>query len=214
MPTSYTSFIENGKVKSAKQFLHLCLRAFGVCTDMRDSSLEVKDDYTKDILNGSQQDIDYHKELLERAEQRLSEIKSLSEEELRVRYIKETKKRIEDIQKCQTHEFSKYGDYLRIRKSIRDWDCDPEFQKVKVFALDQIDISIPDDSYYEEKLAEIGAPTNEGFQERKEQYLQKLIDEAQWDVNYHREEMENAIRRRDEKIRYYNGFKKELNKLK
>ena len=214
MPTSYTSFIENGKVKSAKQFLHLCLRAFGVCTDMRDSSLEVKDDYTKDILNGSQQDIDYHKELLERAEQRLSEIKSLSEEELRVRYIKETKKRIKDLQKCQTHEFSKYGDYLRIRESIRDWDCDPEFQKVKDFALDQIDISIPDDSYYEEKLAEIGAPTNEGFQERKEQYLQKLIDEAQWDVNYHREEMKNAIRRRDEKIRYYNGFKKELNKLK
>ena len=214
MPTGYTSFIENGKVKSAKQFLHLCLRAFGVCTDMRDSSLEVKDDYTKDILNGSQQDIDYHKELLERAEQRLSEIKSLSEEELRVRDIKETKKRIKDLQKCQTHEFSKYGDYLRIRESIRDWDCDPEFQKVKDFALDQIDISIPDDSYYEEKLAEIGAPTNEGFQERKEQYLQKLIDEAQWDVNYHREEMENAVRRRDEKIRYYNGFKKELNKLK
>lgn len=214
MPTGYTSFIENGKVKSAKQFLHLCLRAFGVCTDMRDSSLEVKDDYTKDILNGSQQDIDYHKELLERAEQRLSEIKNLSEEELRERYIKETKERIKNLQKCQTHEFSKYGDYLRIRESIKDWDCDPEFQKVKDFALHQIDISIPDDSYYEERLAEIGAPTNEGFQERKEQYLQKLIDEAQWDVNYHREEMENAIRRRDEKIRYYNGFKKELNKLK
>lgn len=214
MPTGYTSFIENGKVKSAKQFLHLCLRAFGVCTDMRDSSLEVKNDYTKDILNGSQQDIDYHKELLERAEQRLSEIKSLSEEELRERYIKETKERIKNLQKCQTHEFSKYGDYLRIRESIKDWDCDPEFQKVKDFALHQIDISIPDDSYYEERLAEIGAPTNEGFQERKEQYLQKLIDEAQWDVNYHREEMENAIRRRDEKIRYYNGFKKELNKLK
>lgn len=214
MPTGYTSFIENGKVKSAKQFLHLCLRAFGVCTDMRDSSLEVKDDYTKDILKGSQQYIDYHKELLERAEQRLSEIKSLSEEELRERYIKETKERIKDLQRCQTVEFSKYGDYLRIRESIKDWDCDPEFQKVKDFALDQIDISIPDDSYYEEKLAEIGAPTNEGFQERKEQYLQKLIDDAQWDVNYHREEMENAVRRRDEKIRYYNGFKKELNKLK
>ena len=214
MPTGYTSFIENGKVKSTKQFLHLCLRAFGVCTDMRDSSLEVKDDYTKDILKGSQQDIDYHKELLERAEQRLSEIKSISEEELRMRYIKETKERIKNLQKCQTHEFSKYGDYLRIRESIKDWDCDPEFQKVKDFALYQIDISIPDDSYYEEKLAEIGTPTNEGFQERKEQYLQKLIDEAQWDVNYHREEMENDIRRRDEKIRYYNGFKKELNKLK
>lgn len=214
MATGYTSFIEHGKVKSAKQFLHLCLREFGVCTDMRDSRLEVKDDYTKDILKGAQQYIDYHKELLERAEQRLSEIKSLSEEELRERYIKETKERIKELRICKTDELGRSGDYIRIRESIKDWDCDPEFQKVKDFALDQIDISMPDESYYEEKLAEIGSPTEEGFQERKERYLQKLMDEAQWDVNYHREEMENAVRRRDEKIRYYNGFKEALNKLK
>ncbi len=82
MPTGYTSFIENGKVRTAKQFLHLCLRAFGVCINMRDDSLEVKDDYTKDLLKGFQEDIDYHKKRLKIAEKKLSEIKSISEEEL------------------------------------------------------------------------------------------------------------------------------------
>ena len=214
MPTGYTSFIENGKVRTAKQFLHLCLRAFGVCINMRDDSLEVKDDYTKDLLKGFQEDIDYHKKRLKIAEKKLSEIKSISEEELCEKYIKETKEKIKDLQKGQTDEFNKYGDYLRIRESINNWNCNPEFQNVKDFALNQINISMHKSSYYEEELAKIGKPTVEGFQEKKEEYLQKLIKDAQWDVNYHTEELEKAIKRRDENLKFYNEFKEELNKLK
>lgn len=214
MPTGYTSFIENGKVRTAKQFLHLCLRAFGVCINMRDDSLEVKDDYTKDLLKGFQEDIDYHKKHLKIAEKKLSEIKSISEEELCEKYIKETKERIKDLQRGQTDEFNKYGDYLRIRESINNWNCNPKFQNVKDFALEQIRISIPTGSYYEEELAKIGKPTVEGFQEKKEEYLQKLIKDAQWDVDYHKEELEKVIKRRDENLKFYNEFKEELNKLK
>ena len=214
MPTGYTCFIENGKVRTAKQFLHLCLRAFGVCINMRDDSLEVKDDYTKDLLKGFQEDIDYHKKRLKSAEKKLSEIKSISEEELCEKYIKETKERIKDLQRGQTDEFNKYGDYLRIRESINNWNCNPEFQSVKDFALEQIRISIPNGSYYEEELTKIGKPTKEGFQEKKEEYLQKLIDDAQWDVDYHKEELEKVIKRRDENLKFYNEFKEELNKLK
>ena len=214
MPTGYTSFIENGKVRTAKQFLHLCLRAFGVCINMRDDSLEVKDDYTKDLLKGFQQDIDYHKKRLKIAEKKLSEIKNISEEELCEKYIKETKERIKDLQMGQTDEFNKYGDYLRIKESINNWNCNPEFQNVKDFALEQIRISIPSGSYYEEQLAKIGEPTKEGFQQRKDEYLQKLIDDAQWDVNYHKEELEKVIKRRDDNLKFYNEFKEELNKLK
>ncbi len=214
MPTGYTSFIENGKVRTAKQFLHLCLRAFGVCINMRDDSLEVKDDYTKDLLKGFQEDIDYHKKRLKIAEKKLSEIKSISEEELCEKYIKETKEKIKDLQRGQTDEFNKYGDYLRIRESINNWNCDPKFQNVKDFALEQIRISIPTGSYYEEELAKIGEPTKEGFQKKKDEYLQKLIKDAQWDVDYHKEELEKAIEHRDDKLKFYNEFKEELNKLK
>lgn len=214
MPTGYTCFIENGKVKTAKQFLHLCLRAFGVCINMRDDSLEVKDDYTDDLLKGFQHDIDYHKEQLKNAEKKLSEIKSISEEELCEKYIKETKERIKDLQRYQTDELNKYGDYLRIRESISNWNCNPEFQNIKDFALEQIRISIPSGSYYEERLAEMDKPTKEGFQEKKEEYLQKLIDDAQRDVDYHIEKLEKAIKRRDDNLKFYKEFKEELNKLK
>ena len=214
MPTGYTSFIENGKVKTAKQFLHLCLRAFGVCINMRDDGLEVKDDYTKDLLKGFQEDIDYHKKQLKSAEKKLSEIKNISEEELYKKYIAETKEKIKDLQRGKTDEFNKYGDYLRIRESISKWDCNPEFQNVKDFAINQINISIPSGSYYEEELAKIGKPTKEGFLEKKEEYLQKLIDSAQWDVDYHKEELEKAIKRRDDNLKFYKEFKEDLNKLK
>ena len=66
MPTGYTAFIENGKVKTAKQFLHLCLRAFGICVRMRDDSLEVEDDYTPKIIDGYQKDIEYHQKYLDK----------------------------------------------------------------------------------------------------------------------------------------------------
>ena len=214
MPTGYTCFIENGKVKTAKQFLHLCLRAFGVCINMRDDGLEVKDDYTKDLLKGFQGDIDYHKKHLKIAEKKLSEIKSMSEEALCEKYIKETKERIKDLQKSRTDEFNKYGDYLRIRESINNWDCDPKFQNVKDFALEQIHKSIPTGSYFEEELAKIGEPTKEGFQKKKEEYLQKLIKDAQWDVNYHTEALNKVIKCRDDKLKFYNEFKEDLNKLK
>lgn len=214
MPTGYTCFIENGKVRTAKQFLHLCLRAFGVCINMRDDGLKLTDDYSKDLLKGFQEDIDYHQRRLTEAEKKLSEIKSISEEELCKKYIKETKERIKDLQKGQTDEFNKYGDYLRIREDINKWDCDPKFQNVKDFALEQIRISIPNGSYYEEELAKIGKPTVEGFQEKKEEYLQKLIDNAQWDVDYHKEELEKAYKRRDDNLKFYQEFKEDLNKLK
>lgn len=214
MPTGYTCFIENGKVRTAKQFLHLCLRAFGVCINMKDNSLKLTDDYTKDLLKGFQYDIDYHKKRLKIAEKKLSEIKNISEEELCEKYINETKEKIKDLQRGQTDEFNKYGDYLRIRESINNWDCDPKFQNVKDFALEQIRISIPNGSYYEEKLAEIGKPTKEGFQEKKEEYLQELINDAKWDVNYHKEELEKAIKRRDDNLQFYNEFKEDLKKLK
>ena len=104
MPTGYTTFIEEGKVRTAKQFLHLCLRNFGVCSHMRDESLELKDDYTKDIIKGYQQDIDYHQKNLDEARKRLKTIQEMSEADLCKKYIKETKEKIKNLQKARQKE--------------------------------------------------------------------------------------------------------------
>ena len=214
MPTGYTSFIEEGKVRTAKQFLHLCLRNFGVCIHMRDESLELKDDYTNDIIKGFQHEIDYHQKQLEAAEKRLTEIKKMSDADLCKKYIKETKERIKYLQKARQKEFGEYGDYLMIREGIEKWKCSEQFQNIKDFALNQIDISIPNSSYYDEQLKTCGDPTEKGFQEKKDEYRTSLIEDAEWEINYHTEQRDNAIKRRTENLKFYTEFKEELEKLK
>ena len=49
MPTGYTQQIIDGTVKTPKEFLHLCLRNFGVCISMRDMPLDSQGDYTESI---------------------------------------------------------------------------------------------------------------------------------------------------------------------
>lgn len=41
MPTGYTYYIEDGVVKTGKDFLKLCTRAFGIAMEMRDEPLSV-----------------------------------------------------------------------------------------------------------------------------------------------------------------------------
>ena len=214
MPTGYTSFIEDGKVKTAKQFLHLCLRAFGVCINMRDDSLKLTDDYTEDISKGYQEDINYHKKQLTSAEKKLSEIQSMTEEELCKKYIKETSDNVQRYLKAEDKRSQNNKKYLEIRNAIEDWDCNPEFQNIKDFAINQIDISMDKSDYYQKAIEKYGEPTKEGFQKNKEEYLKKLIDDAKWDVNYHTEELEKAIDRKEKNLKFYKEFKEELNKLK
>ena len=156
MPTGYTSFIENGKVRTAKQFLHLCLRAFGVCINMRDDSLKLTDDYTEDISKGYQEDINYHKKQLTSAEKKLSEIQSMSEEELCEKYIKETSEKIQYYLKAEDKRSKNNKKYLEIYSAIAAWDCNPEFQSIKDFALNQIDISMDKDDYYQKAIEKYG----------------------------------------------------------
>jgi hypothetical protein len=214
MPTGYTAFIEDGKVRTPKEFLHLCLRNFGVCSRFRDDEWSVKDDYTQDIIDGFQRDLNYHQTYLDEAKKRLKTIHGMSEEELCEKYITETKAKIKDLQKGRTKEMGNYADYLRIKESIENWECSEEFQSIKDFAIHQIDISIPRSSYYDDELAKIGRPTAEGFQERKDEYLKSLISDAQWDINYHSGEIDRTLKLRDECLDFYKKFKEELENLK
>ena len=172
------------------------------------------DDYTEDISKGYQEDINYHKRQLTSAEKKLSEIQSMSEEELCEKYIKETSDNIQYYLKAEDKRSKNNKKYLEIYNAIAAWDCNPEFQNIKDFALNQIDISMDKGDYYQKAIKKYGEPTREGFQQKKDEYLQKLIKDAKWDVDYHTEELEKAIDRKEKNLKFYKEFKKNLNKLK
>lgn len=213
MPTSYTSFIENGEVKDAKTFLHLCLRNFGVCIKLMDTPLKIQDDYVEDITEGYQHSIDFHQEILDGWKRNLEEIQKMSDDELCEKYISETRDEIKHLEECRDKDLQKYAEYLKIREEIESWNCDEEFEGIKKFAINQIDISISKSSYYDDELAKCGEPTREGFEKVKEEYRKKLIEDAEWKIDYHTEKINSLQTDRAKNLGCYERFKEDLNKL-
>lgn len=213
MPTSYTSFIENGEVKDAKTFLHLCLRNFRVCTKLMDRPLKIQDDYVEDITEGYQNSIDFHQERLDGWKRDLEEIQKMSDDELCEKYISETRDKIKHLEECRNKDFQNYADYLKIREEIESWNCDEEFEGIKKFAIDQINMSINKSSYYDDELAKCGKPTREAFEKVKEEYRKQLIEDAEWHVNYHSNEIKKLQEDKADSLRLYADFKEDLKKL-
>ena len=205
MPTGYTSFIEEGKVKDAKQFLHLCLRAFGILVFMRDDSLEIKDDYTDDIIKDYENEKQYHQKKLEQALRDLAKAHNLTDDELYEMFTKEENYDADYyVKQLQHNEL-----YDKIAGEIRNWDCDSDLEGLKNFALDQIEIS----KYKPDTSGHLHTSKEEFLKEKKDEYRKRVIDHAQWDVDYHTEELEKVENRYADRIDYYNKVKEELKKL-
>lgn len=215
MPTGYTEQIITGKVKSPKDFLHLCLRNFGICYFLRDEPIsESSDDYYRQIYENTQKNVDYHKMELSKAEDNLKEIERLSDDELYLRFVQffyDQKRYCKEMIQKNTEVNLKYKQF---EESISKWECSPEYQNIKDFALDQLRISKEDTDYYEKQLSEIGDLSREDFEGKKDAYRQKLIQEAQWMVDHHKKELGCAIKKQTESISFYHFFKEEIEKIK
>ena len=94
MPTGYTAFIENKQCNSAKQFLKLCLRNFGVLSKYKDEplSLDFEPDFTDENENENSL-IKNNENNLEKYKNELKEFDDLSYDE-KLSKIKESRSRL------------------------------------------------------------------------------------------------------------------------
>ena len=214
MPTGYTQMIIDGKVKTPKEFLHLCLRNFGVCVCMRDDEFKVEEDYTPKIMEFYQQDVDYHKKKLKSAEEQMEKIQQLTDDELYQKFLSYMTEKKEYNEEAIKRDTSLNAKYDQFSEAIKNWECSPEYNNIKAFALDQLKISKENMDYYEKELAKIGDLSREGFESRKEEYRNSLLDSAKWNIDYHTKEMKSAESRMAEVVSFYHFFKQELEKIK
>ena len=214
MLTGYTEKIISGEVQTPKDFLHLCLRAFGVCVNFKDEPLNTDEDYSKKILDSYQKQIDYHQKFLKSAEEQMKKIQGMTDDELYEKYVKEKseeKKECEDAIGKYDSINAKYDDFA---EKIKTWECSPEYENVKNFALEQLRISKENTQYWEEKLSSIGDLSREHFEEKKEEYLKNLKEGVQWEIDYHQGQIEEITSSQSKAINFYHFFKQEIEKLK
>ena len=212
MPTGYTQQIIDGTVKTPKEFLHLCLRNFGVCVSMRDVPFnESQVDYTKYIKKYYQDTIDYHAKALENAKAEYERVINLSDDDLYEMYVKNFSDNREYYQKRTDEAKKQNAKYQSFYDTIKNWDCSEEFSSIKKFALDQINISKDDEDYYADELSKEMLTKEEFISEGK--YKEELLKNSKWDIDYHQKELDCVIKNMNDTLAFYERFKKEIDKL-
>ena len=213
MPTGYTQQIIDGTVKTPKEFLHLCLRNFGICISMKDESLNLQGDYTEYIKKFYQDSMGYYTKALENAKKEYERVINLSDDDLYEMYIKKFsdnrdyyQKRIDEAKKHNTK-------YQVFYDAIKNWDCSEEFSNIKQFALNQIDISKEAEDYYVDELSKEMLTKEEFIADGKCEYKEDLLKSTESDVKYNRERLDGITKNMNDALAFYERFKKEIDKL-
>ena len=214
MPTGYTQQIINGTVKTPKEFLHLCLRNFGVCISMRDMPFDAQQvDYTEYIKKYYQDSIGYHTKVLENAKAEYERVLNLSDDDFYEMYVEKLYDNKDYCQKRLNEIMNHRAQYQSFYDAIKNWDCSEEFSNIKKFALDQIDISKEDEDYYADELSKEMLTKEEFISNYKSKYEENLLEKAKWDIDYHQKELEKITKEMNNALAFYERFKKEIETL-
>ena len=214
MSTGYTQQIIDGKVKTPKEFLHLCLRNFGICVSMRDMSLDSQGDYTEYIKKYYQDMIGYYAKALENAKAEYARISNLSDDDLYEMYVKKFTDNRDYYQKRTDEVKKQNAKYQSFYDAIKNWDCSEEFSNIKKFALNQIDVSKEDEDYYKDELSKKMLTKEEFITDSEyEYYKEDSLKHAERDINYNQEKLDGITKNMNDALAFYERFKKEIDKL-
>lgn len=213
MSTGYTQQIIDGTVKTPKEFLHLCLRNFGVCISMKDEPLNLQGDYTEYIKKYYQDLTGYHAKALENAKKEYARISNLSDDDLYEMYVKIFSDDRDYYQKRTDEAKKQNTKYQSFYNAIKNWDCSEEFSNIKNFALSQIDISKEDEDYYADELSKEMLTKEEFISNDKSKYKEDLLKQTKWNIDYHQEQLDDITKNMNNALTFYERFKKEIEKL-
>lgn len=180
MPTGYTSFIEDGSIDTAQDFLMLCARAFGACIEMRDEPL------AKPIPTEFKPDT-YYSEWVDMARNKLEKYQAMSIEEAERKCEIEYASEIERRTGYKKNAKDLLDRYNKILSGIESWEPPTEeHENLKKFAIEQIKMCLPDPEYYDRQEA----PKRKDAQK----WLQEEIEFCKQQIeNYtNKQEKENA----------------------
>ena len=213
MPTGYTQQIIDGTVKTPKEFLHLCLRNFGVCISMRDMPLDSQVDYTEYIKKYYQDTMGYYTKALENAKKEYARISNLSDDDFYEMYVERFSHNREYYQERTDKVKKQNAKYQSFYDAIKNWDCSEEFSNIKKFALDQIDISKEAEDYYADELSKEMLTKDEFISNDKSKYEEDLLNATESDIKYNQERLDEITKNMNDALAFYERFKKEIEKL-
>lgn len=198
MPTGYTSYINDGKITSGKEFLKLCTRAFGIAVDLKDKSLDVP---TPNHFEPHPYYEKAYKDSLVSREKAYSMTLEEVKEDIISKY-NDNKGRAEKILEEYKDEDKKY---LKVREEVEKWiPPTPEHEDLKKFCLEQINMSL-NTSLYEWCEKDINKELDTSDDTIKK-YIDILRDNADENLKRAYKNWQEELRRVEEKNLWMKQF--------
>ena len=199
MPTGYTMDLYEGKEVTFEEFVMKCARAFGALISMKDKPLDVP---IPEILKPS----DYHLREQVIAWQRLAEVESWDEEQAEREAERAYQEAVYERDKKIIEQASIRRRYEEMLNRVRAWTPPtPDHEGLKQFMIEQLEKSIEFDCSYvpDEPKRLSGA-----------EYKQQQIEKALSDIEYHKREYEEEIKRTHERNEWLNALRESLREEK
>lgn len=184
MPTGYTyQLIEAKKPLSLRQFTLICARAFGACVGMREDDISIPAPQVVEVSS-------YHVDALKKARRELKRLAKMTKPQIRAFNKAEHKRVIKSYENSRDASLREQERLLQMRTQVEDWAPNSEVANLKIFMLDQIEVSVQGDSmvtYYEGLLRSI----------KQEDHHDAALQKAHRDIEYHTKEQAAEQQRAD-----------------
>ena len=151
--------------------------------------------------------------MLENAKAEYERVINLSDDDFYKMYVERFSHNRENYQKRLDEIMNHNAQYQSFYDAIKNWDCSEEFNNIKKFALDQIDISKEAEDYYTDELSKEMLTKQEFISNDKSKYKENLLKHAKSEISYRQGELDNAIKRMNDALAFYESFRKEIEKL-
>ncbi len=203
--TGYTSSVVDGRVTDAKDFLSMCLRAFGVMIQYRDDPL------TKDLPDSIPMDT-YHVNQIDENKRKLEEVKARTDDEWREELKKSLEKEKAEYEEAKKEIQAEAERIENMRKQIEAWDCDYPITDVKKFALEQLSMTRPYElDWYTDTIEQLEKAFTD--ETRFNEWKKNVIESAENDLKYTLKHADEDLANNKKANEYLAKFKKELEKL-
>lgn len=205
MPTGYTMGIENGTIKTAKEYLLLCSRAFCIAIDLKDEPLSVptpmqfepNQNYTKE----------YEEQLL-----LVHKLKKMSMDDFRKEYYENYNQTLHNEEFFLKNMFETNAKYKPFLDKVKAWNPPESYQGIKQFAIQQIELCMYNQAWIDKSIREFENCKNE-FDDSEEGILRfkdEMIEHETDVLEYYKKRMDDDIKNAKNRTEFMQGFIKSL----
>lgn len=214
---SYTTFIKKGEITNARDFMKLCLRNFGIMQEHYQDPISLESVLEKnfDIETNSsyQRYVHYLDDEYKSLKKYIHQQEDKESYDIAFReFVARLEESIADYKKAMVKRIEENKVYEKYIEEFQKWNCSPQYENIKNFAIEQCTNALNDVNFYEREIKrckEQLANPKSSFDE----YLKTMIDVTKQSIDMYAKSINRCVASLKERKEFFEKFMEEVNNI-